>query len=156
MKPSAQFRERRPDCRSCERAACRAYGAANRPKRNARLSSWRRANPEKAAAADRRKHLKANCGLTEQQVEAMRLAQGGHCALCLTDGPLVIDHCHETGRVRGLVCTPCNTALGHAEARGGWLGRAAVYLASPCHADVLLELANSRSEGSRSTEKGEC
>lgn len=141
-KNPVEFRPSRPDCRACERAAARVYGAANRPKRNARLSRWRKANPDKAAANDRRKHLMANYGLTEQEVEAMRVAQGGRCLICLTQGVLVIDHCHRTGRVRGLLCTPCNNALGHVEARAGWLDRAAVYLGAPCHADVLLEIAN--------------
>jgi len=144
-KDPTQFRPSRPDCRACERAAAREYGASNRAKRNARLSRWRKMNPDKAAANDRRKHLRANYGLTEQDVEDMRIAQGGRCLLCPTEGALVIDHCHQTGRVRGLLCTPCNNALGHVEARDGWLCRAAVYLDAPCHADVLLDLANAPS-----------
>ena len=55
-KDPTQFRPSRPDCRACERAAAREYGASNRAKRNARLSRWRKMNPDKAAANDRRKH----------------------------------------------------------------------------------------------------
>lgn len=137
-----EFRSDRKDCRSCEREACRIYATANRPRRNARLSRWRRNNPDKAAAVDRRRHLRANYGLTEIQVETMRKAQGGRCLLCRSDKSLVIDHCHTTGRVRGLLCMPCNTTLGHVEAHPEWIGRATIYLGEPCHADVLLEIAN--------------
>jgi recombination endonuclease VII len=54
--------------------------------------------------------------------------QGGACALCrikfegYTEGggklDPVVDHCHNTGYVRGLLCSTCNTALGYAEKRG--------------------------------------
>ena len=42
--------------------------------------------------------------------------QGGKCAICeeqcLTERELAVDHCHKTGKVRGLLCMRCNTALG--------------------------------------------
>lgn len=71
-KPPEDFRGRRPDCRECDRAAVRAYGAANRPKRNARLARWRRENPEAARALDRRKMLR-RYGLTEAERDGVRL-----------------------------------------------------------------------------------
>lgn len=43
---------------------------------------------------------------------ALLKAQGGKCALCAKPGKLVIDHCHETGLVRGLLCIRCNGSLG--------------------------------------------
>jgi len=51
-------------------------------------------------------------GLTTEQYQEMAQAQGNKCAICQVEKPLVIDHDHGTGKVRGLVCTPCNTALG--------------------------------------------
>ena len=139
--PSA-FRAGRKDCRSCERSACRSYGSENRPRRNARLSRWRRENPEKASAVDRRKRLR-EYGLTEQDREAMATTQQGLCRLCAGAKPLVVDHCHTTGRVRGLLCKPCNNFVGWIENNAGIIDRAGRYLDQPCHADVLLEIANS-------------
>ena len=105
-KDPTQFRPSRPDCRACERAAAREYGASNRAKRNARLSRWRKMNPDKAAANDRRKHLRANYGLTEQDVEDMRIAQGGRCLLCPTEGALVIDTATRPGAFAAFSARP--------------------------------------------------
>lgn len=52
-------------------------------------------------------------GITQEQYEAKWSAQGGLCAICRgCFESLQVDHCHETGKVRGLLCKPCNTALG--------------------------------------------
>ena len=67
---------------------------------------------------------KTRYGLTEQEVQAMFAAQKGVCASCgnpetaivkRTGKPkmLHIDHDHETGTVRALLCQDCNIALGH-------------------------------------------
>lgn len=63
--------------------------------------------------------LKAR-GLTLDQWNTMLANQEGRCKLCPnTKGDrrsnLHIDHCHKTGRIRGLLCAPCNLALGHYE-----------------------------------------
>lgn len=61
--------------------------------------------------------------VAENEIDDMRRAQAGRCALCKrvmvrrVDGPEqgnleCLDHCHTTGRVRGLLCTRCNLTLG--------------------------------------------
>lgn len=50
--------------------------------------------------------------LTEQQLEEMYQHYNNACAICKKQVPLVIDHDHETGEVRGLVCDACNILLG--------------------------------------------
>jgi len=54
--------------------------------------------------------------MTLDEYNALLLAQGAACALCLapqTSGArLCIDHCHDTGKVRGLLCATCNSAIG--------------------------------------------
>lgn len=64
----------------------------------------------------RRRKLKHNYKLTPTQYEAMVLDQGGKCRLCpeidRPDKRLVVDHCHISNRIRGLLCAKCNLALG--------------------------------------------
>ena len=56
-------------------------------------------------------------GITIETYEEMLAAQGGGCALCRTTDPgakkyFAVDHCHVSLKVRGLLCTTCNTGLG--------------------------------------------
>lgn len=74
----------------------------------------RRNTPEQK----RKWQLKTRYGLTPEQVEAMRAEQKNCCAVCEEDLALThrvcVDHCHGSGRVRGLLCHRCNIRL------GGW------------------------------------
>lgn len=68
---------------------------------------------------NRRYSLKSEFGLTPANYLAIYHRQGGMCANkgCGTSLPewvAPVDHCHRTGAVRGLLCNPCNTALGFA------------------------------------------
>lgn len=63
----------------------------------------------------RKWQLSTRYGLTPEQVEAMRVSQGGACAICKKHlDRFHVDHCHATGRVRGLLCHRCNILI------GGW------------------------------------
>ena len=94
----------------------RRWRAANPRYVLERDRNWRAANPEKL----RLKVLKTNLrryGLTPDDFEARVTAQGGVCAICLKPPKgkrdrLCVDHCHDTGRVRGLLCHGCNASLG--------------------------------------------
>jgi hypothetical protein len=96
----------------------------------------RRAAPDGLMAAcrpcrsqlGRRDHLKRQYDLTEQEVDAMREAQGGVCAICRTAPAMHVDHDHGTGQVRGMLCFSCNAALGHFKDDPAVLRRAARYL----------------------------
>ena len=80
--------------------------------------NYREANRDKRLATERRSKLKAAYGITPEQYEDMLQTQGGACAICRAKKPggrtklFFIDHCHNTGKVRGLLCMRCNTGLG--------------------------------------------
>ena len=57
-------------------------------------------------------NLKWRYGLLVEQYEEMKEQQRGCCKICMKPKPLVVDHCHETNEVRGLICQDCNKALG--------------------------------------------
>lgn len=58
--------------------------------------------------------------------------QGGVCAICSKEDAagkrLAVDHCHETGKVRGLLCLKCNTVLGKMNDEVNLLKKAIAYL----------------------------
>lgn len=51
-------------------------------------------------------------GLSEDAYRKLYESQGGKCAICNQEKPLVVDHCHKDNVVRGLLCRACNTGLG--------------------------------------------
>jgi len=73
-------------------------------------------------------------GISLNGYNALLKSQGFRCALCGTNKPLgvsgmfVVDHCHKTGVVRGLLCNHCNTGLGKLGDNVETLQRAVDYL----------------------------
>jgi len=137
----------RNDCKVCNLAA-KALRTARDPQSNrARAREWQRQNPERYRAtqraylesgrksiANRKSHLKRKFGLTEAEYDELLADQGGGCAICgepPADGvSLHVDHDHDTGAVRGLLCMRCNNALGLFREDAALLTEAAHYLLS--------------------------
>lgn len=71
---------------------------------------------EAAKKVHRTRHRVKRYGLTVERYDEMVAAQGGNCLICEKpprDGAqLAVDHDHTTGTVRGLLCRPCNLAIG--------------------------------------------
>ncbi|MFI6406517.1 endonuclease VII domain-containing protein [Streptomyces sp. NPDC050548] len=80
------------------------------------------------AAAGPAGHLRRKYGLTPAELDAMVAEQQGICCICLVAPAEHVDHCHETGRVRGVLCFSCNAALGQFKDRPDVMRRAATYL----------------------------
>ncbi|GAA3860672.1 endonuclease VII domain-containing protein [Streptomyces lacrimifluminis] len=80
------------------------------------------------ATRGREDHLMRKYGLTEAERDELIVSQGGVCCICLSAPPAHVDHCHETGRVRGVLCFSCNAALGQFKDRPDVIRRAATYV----------------------------
>jgi hypothetical protein len=80
------------------------------------------------AAEGRARHLKRQYGFTEAERDELIASQGGVCCICLAAPAVHVDHCHETGRVRGVLCFSCNAALGQFKDRPEAIRRAAAYV----------------------------
>ena len=75
--------------------------------------------------------LKCNYGITLEEYKAMLKTQNGVCAVCKEppiSKALCVDHCHKTGKIRGLLCSKCNSLIGFANEGAEVLNSAAVYL----------------------------
>ena len=73
---------------------------------------------ESGKSTKRNAQLKRRYGITLEDYDALFIKQGGCCAICgktpAEQGRiLAVDHCHSTGKVRGLLCTVCNMGIGH-------------------------------------------
>lgn len=91
-------------CKACERAAY---------------------NPEKQRDA----MLRSRYGISQSDYDGMLEAQGNLCATCQRPSDTMrVDHCHKDGHVRGLLCNPCNIALGLVEDSPETLQRMKEYL----------------------------
>ena len=64
------------------------------------------------SACDRAYQRQYTFGLTPEAYEGLLEGQGGGCALCGGTTRLAVDHCHDTGVVRGILCISCNVSLG--------------------------------------------
>lgn len=98
-------------------AWCRACYRKSRNLRYMQDAEFRGAARERAWETRLKRLYKINA----EQYWTLWTEQGGYCAICLRRCPsgqrLAVDHCHGTGRVRGLLCICCNTNLGILE---GW------------------------------------
>lgn len=107
----------------------KAYYDANRDELLANEKAWREANPEKL----RDGWLVKKFGITAAEYDQMVMARCGSCDICGEPATprkksLAVDHDHDTGAVRGLLCSNCNTGIGNLRDDPELLNRAVAYL----------------------------
>ena len=70
-------------------------------------------NGEKDKKQARNRHLLGTYGITSEEFEAILARQDGLCRICgKATKQMHLDHCHKTGKVRSILCSRCNVALG--------------------------------------------
>ena len=97
---------------------------------------WKKSNPSYM----KEWHLQTNYGLSIKELGDLLESQGSQCKICKTpldlskrkaglasDAP-VVDHCHTTGKVCGILCSSCNTGIGYLKEDVGNLESAITYL----------------------------
>lgn len=137
---------RRPECKACTSATrkeryrqnpqkyvdrVKRWQRENREKYNAKQAKWRAENPDRI----REGHLLRKYGITQADYEGMLQEQAGGCSICGDPPPekvsLHVDHDHDTGAVRGLLCVRCNNAIGMLRENVDLLTLVAEYLEVP-------------------------
>lgn len=112
----------------------RLYRAKNRERLSAQKKDWWKKNRQRVL-------IQYRCyryGITAADVERMLKEQSGRCAVCRRpprgkgrNSILHIDHCHRSGKVRGLLCFNCNTGIGNLNDSPRLLKKALAYLEKP-------------------------
>ncbi len=99
-----------------------------RPVRYKAKTAPKKRNPE----AIRARNLRRDYGLTVEQYEEMAKNGCNICGTmkCASGRRLAVDHCHSTGKIRGILCSPCNTAIGKLKDDPEMLRKAISYLES--------------------------
>lgn len=119
---------RTPEQKERHRIEQRKWSAKNRDKVKAWGKKWRDANPEKLKAITkkyrdtspkykilaRKGHLK-RYGITIKEYDVMLKKQKKNCKICNKKKRLFIDHCHNSKKVRALLCVSCNIFVGYIE-----------------------------------------
>jgi len=108
---SARLEARRVKAREYQRELRRENPEEYRASEQARGKTPRRQRSHRARI------LRVKYGITREQYDLLCESQGGRCAVCTTTTPggrgaWAVDHDHRTGKVRGLLCTKCNTGIG--------------------------------------------
>ena|ERR1700730_4342225 len=128
------------EARAKRAAKQRRWRAAHRDEVNSKRRHRYATEPEfraKCIAANqnggRRRRLKRQYGISLEEYERLLALQNGACAICRRKSKrmLCVDHCHKTGRVRGLLCVRCNTGLGLYKDDPSLMRRGADYLERP-------------------------
>lgn len=120
------------ECRAAQAAYCREWRRDNLERARANERRWRDKNPEKIRAKylkrreritpedSRRWQLWSRYRLRPRDFDALWETQAGKCGACSKDllplgrqgNATAIDHCHNSDKIRGLLCNRCNRVLG--------------------------------------------
>lgn len=111
------YRENNPlsDNRKKERSQeWKLWISNNKEERKMSVNEWRKRNPKRYKDS----FLKRKYSITTDMYNEILNSQNNSCAICKIhesnlNYPMFIDHCHSTGRFRGLLCRNCNSGIGY-------------------------------------------
>ena len=117
-------------CKECNARRTREWSAKNRERKAASAKEWAAKNPERLRESQRNAYYRRTHGISFDEVRSMLEKQSFRCEVCskeINEDTLVVDHCHNGGHVRGILCNQCNIWLAPLE-KDGFLSRALAYL----------------------------
>jgi hypothetical protein len=94
---------RRNQCKACGSKASRKSMGYKEPKKSA---------PKGTYTTTKGQSIWARYGISEQEHKKLLNSVENKCQICKKDTDLVVDHCHETRKIRGILCRSCNLLLG--------------------------------------------
>lgn len=120
-------------CKSCAVSRHQQWVEENREQVNRYARQRYKNEPHRYAEYERKKHY----GMPPGEYDRMLAAQDGRCAICKSTDPggtrishFHVDHCHDTNRIRGLLCGNCNLGIGYLRHDERILRAAIEYIAS--------------------------
>jgi len=133
---------RRGDCKTCFSKRSAEWYVKNRDHVIDRVKRWQAENPDRVLATRQRRvrdparerdqHLRRTFGISLEEYDGSLSSQDGRCAVCCeppaNGASLHVDHDHESGAIRGLLCFRCNGGLGQFFENHDRLLRAAEYV----------------------------
>ena len=130
-KPVEEFPHRKDGtiyayCKPCNSKRATAWAKSNRERKNKGERERRAKDP----LINKNQHYRSKFGIEYSDVLALLEQQSFRCDICTTEiseGSLYVDHCHASGKIRGILCNRCNIGLASIE-RPGYLKSALSYL----------------------------
>jgi hypothetical protein len=125
-----------PHCKICTAIKNKEWYAANKERHATMSASWYKKNKTKANQKQQDWHYKSRYGVSYKKFLETAKAQNNQCAICSVDlvfdknckERAVLDHDHDTGENRGVLCNACNTGVGLLKDSAVVLTKAASYL----------------------------
>lgn len=138
-KDISNFQPKGYQCKECRAEKQRSYWAGlpdeikkTRQAKSESQKKYAQKNSEKIKLMSRKSELKRKFNITIEDYNDMLKTQNNVCAICLnkcnTGNNLAVDHDHVSGKVRGLLCKNCNTAIGLLKENSDTLKQAINYL----------------------------
>ena len=128
-KPFIEFTKSRGECKECRKVINREYRQDNLVELRRKNAAKEKEKYHSMTFEERQIHnRKKHYGINEEYYNTLLEKCKGVCSICGSSDPLVVDHDHQTGSVRGLICNTCNTGLGKLGDNIEMLEKAILYL----------------------------